>query len=98
MRLSIVIPSCGREGFLRSVDSGRRQQVPPHGTLEVLLVDNTREGRLKEMVAARGGGLRWVHEPTPGVSQARNRGVREARGTFIAFLDDDEVAQPGWAA
>lgn len=40
--------------------------------------------------------VRVFLEPTPGVGPAHNRGVAEAQGEFIAFLDDDELAPPGW--
>lgn len=39
---------------------------------------------------------RVVEEPTPGISHARNRAVREARHEVIAFLDDDVLLAPRW--
>ena len=39
---------------------------------------------------------RYVHEPRPGISHARNRGVAEAKGDFVAFIDDDELPAPNW--
>ncbi len=42
--------------------------------------------------------LRGVYEPRPGVVAARNRGIHEARGEWIAFFDDDQIADPRWLA
>ena len=48
--------------------------------------------------ARRGGLLRVVQEPALGLSAARNRGLAEARGAVVAYLDDDAVPRPGWLA
>lgn len=40
--------------------------------------------------------LRYLHEPTLGLAPARNAGWRAARGEFVAYLDDDAIAAPGW--
>ncbi len=99
MLLSIVIPTTGRRMLAGAIASALAQDLPAGVACEILVVDNTAEGVARDRVAAYGDPrLRWVHAPTPGVAEARNRGVAAARGRYIAFLDDDEEAQPGWAA
>ena len=101
MLLSIVIPTDGRRPHLlaAAIDSCLAQAVAAPARAEIIVVDNTPDGALRGAIAARGSPcLRWVHAPEPGVAQARNAGVRAARGEFVAFLDDDEAAGPHWAA
>ena len=38
----------------------------------------------------------YRHAPTPGVATARNAGLAATTAPLIAFLDDDEAAEPGW--
>jgi len=70
---------------------------------EILVIDNSvlAEGRpvverRQAAFALRGVPLRYIPEERPGVSFARNRGVLEAAGALIAFIDDDERASEGW--
>jgi glycosyltransferase involved in cell wall biosynthesis len=60
--------------------------------------DPRRAGPLAVKNGEGAAGARWVHEPRAGVSNARNAGVKAARGRWVAFLDDDEEASPGWIA
>ncbi len=48
-------------------------------------------------VAAKAG-VRLLRSDEPGLSRARNLGLAEAAGSWVAFLDDDAVPEPGWAA
>ena len=101
MFLTIVIPSDGRRRVLlaAAIASCRAQQMPADIGCEIVVVDNTLRGELREVVGAyECEAMRWVHAPTVGVAHARNAGVQAARGTHIAFLDDDETAPPHWAA
>lgn len=101
MHLSIIIPTGGRSRRMlaAAIESSLAQQIPSHLEWEIVVVDNTPRGSLMYAVAARNcHRLRWVHAPAPGVAEARNVGVRAARGLYIAFLDDDETAPPTWAA
>lgn len=69
---------------------------------EVLVVDNASTDAtatvLAELIAAGTPALRTVHEPTLGLSHARNRGMRETGSPLLVFLDDDAVPRPGWLA
>ncbi|KAB2913853.1 MAG: glycosyltransferase [Hyphomicrobiaceae bacterium] len=100
VRLSIIIPTFRRPSVLRTaIESCQRQTYA--GATEIVVVDNCPLASAGEVVASLGQGsrisLRYVHEARPGVSFARNAGVRAAAGRYVAFIDDDEVAAPGWA-
>ncbi len=69
---------------------------------EVLVVDNASTDDtpriVREFVTRYPILFRGVRERSPGVSAARNRGVAEARGEWIAFFDDDQLADSQWLA
>jgi glycosyltransferase involved in cell wall biosynthesis len=69
-----------------------RQDYPRFFTV---VVDNaSRDGRARD-IAARWG-ARYVAEPTPGLSRARNRGVAASESEVVAYLDDDALPAPDW--
>ncbi|MGO9956543.1 MAG: glycosyltransferase [Solirubrobacteraceae bacterium] len=71
-----------------------------HPDLEIIVVDNapTDAGvqRAFREAAQDDPRFRYVVEPRPGLSCARNRGLRESRGAVIAFTDDDVHVDPDW--
>jgi len=70
--------------------------------LDILVVDNAPDGThtadLVEVMAREDSRIRYVREPRPGLSVARNRGLAAARHDIVAFTDDDALADPGWPA
>ena len=67
--------------------------------VEVLVIDNDPQASAREAVESFAHpAIRYLHEPRPGVVQARNRGVRDSEGAYLAFIDDDEIAHAGWIA
>jgi O-antigen biosynthesis protein len=98
--VSVVVPTCRRpETVVRCVDS---ILATGHPDLEVIVVDNAPDdGRTEAALARRfpsPDGVRYLAEPVPGASRARNRGVAAAAGEFIAFVDDDVVVDRFWLA
>jgi succinoglycan biosynthesis protein ExoM len=101
--VSIVIPTQRRPGPLaRAVRSCFGQSGVAPDALELIVVDNDEQPSARPVVetltAEAPFAVRYVHDPRPGVANARNAGVALVEGAFIAFLDDDEEAPPGWIA
>jgi GT2 family glycosyltransferase len=66
--------------------------------LDLLVVDNAPSDEAAErLVCTRHPHIRYMREPAPGLSHARNRALTEAYGEVVAFTDDDVVVDPGWA-
>jgi GT2 family glycosyltransferase len=64
-------------------------------SVEVVVVDNASTDRTSE-VACAFEGVRVVHEPAKGLTKARQKGLAEARGDIIAYVDADTRMPPGW--
>ena len=62
---------------------------------EIVVVDNGPDAET-EAVVRRHPGVRYVQEPRPGLSRARNAGIAAARGDVAVFVDDDVRPEPGW--
>ena len=88
--VGVVVPTYNRADVLpRALQSALRQT---YEALEVIVVDDGSTDDTEAVVAALDDPrVRYVLQPrNAGVSAARNRGIREARGEFIAFLDSDD--------
>lgn len=91
-RISAVIPAYNAEAFLtRSVSSALRQTQRP---CEVIVVDDGSGDGTARVAAEFGDPVRCVCQINAGASAARNRGIQEARGDFVAFLDADDEWLP----
>ncbi len=98
--ISIVVCTRDRPASLGECLSalGRIDYKP----VEILVVDNAPAGadaqRLVAAVAREDVRVRYTCEPRPGLSNARNHGLRAASFDVVAFIDDDTLADPGWPA
>lgn len=94
--LSVVVCTRARPQALAAcLASLALQDSPPR---EILVVDNAPEDPATREVVERFAGVRWVPEPRPGLSRARNAGVRAASGGLIAFTDDDVEVRSDWTS
>ena len=65
---------------------------------EILVVDNAPSSDATKQLVAQIPGIRYVLEPRPGLSAARNTGIRHCTGEIIAFTDDDLTLHTDWIA
>ncbi|MFT4629759.1 MAG: glycosyltransferase involved in cell wall biosynthesis [Arenicella sp.] len=96
MKLSVIIPTYNRVDLLqRAIGSVLAQQLP-NGLepLQVIVVDDGSTDNTSVMMAEKFPGIIYIKQPNSGVSAARNRGLREANGEWIALLDSDDEWLP----
>jgi glycosyltransferase involved in cell wall biosynthesis len=89
MRVSVVSPTYNSAGLV--VEAVRSALAQTHAPSEVLVVDDGSTDDTRERLAALGPPVRYFRQENQGVAAARNRGLREATGDLIAFLDADDV-------
>lgn len=104
---TVAIPVHNGADRLRIPLEGLAAQTAPDGLFEVLVVDNAstdlsnriadEHPAVKEM-RARGIVCRVIREDRLGLIHARIRGVIEARGRYVCFLDDDNCPDPSYVA
>jgi len=101
--ISIVVPTYNRADMLEeALQTLVRQQTSDQLPYEVVVVDNASTDSTRQVVEriakASEVPVNYVYEKTPGDAPARNRGIAEARGDWLAFFDDDQFAEPDWIA
>jgi len=94
--VSVVVCTHDRPDELRRCLTALARLEDP---AEVIVVDSASRPPCDGVVAefaAQIPGLRYVYEPQPGLSRARNRGVALASADLVAFVDDDAAVEPDW--
>ncbi|RZU02265.1 oligosaccharide flippase family protein [Rivibacter subsaxonicus] len=96
-RVSLVMPVWNGEATVRACLDAVEAQTYPRELIQVIVVDNGSSDATARIVAEYPG-VMLLHEPSPGSYSARNRGITEARGEYIAFTDADCMPAPDWLA
>lgn len=100
----ITVALCTRERPLALTRCLRSLLASSYPDFRILVVDNAPTSPVtREAVAAAGlaeprGRIEYLVEPEPGLSWARNRALAECGGEIVAWIDDDETADPHWLA
>jgi glycosyltransferase involved in cell wall biosynthesis len=100
-RITICICTYNRYDVLPLALESAVGQTMSRDQYRVIVVDNSPDHAAAEAFGAAwhdGDFLDYRIERTPGLSNARNVGARECGTEVIAYMDDDAIASPGWAA
>jgi glycosyltransferase involved in cell wall biosynthesis len=89
--VSAIIPVYNGAAFLaEAIESILAQTYPKH---EIIVVDDGSSDRTRE-IAQSYPVIRYLHQAHAGTAAARNRGVENAKGLYLAFLDADDLWMP----
>ncbi|MEZ4422214.1 MAG: glycosyltransferase family A protein [Gemmatimonadota bacterium] len=91
--VTVVIPTYGHAHTVEeTLESVFRQRFRDY---EIVVVDDGSPDDTAAVLApfVRSGRIRYLHQSNQGQGAARNRGLAEARGRYVAFLDDDDLWQ-----
>lgn len=75
-----------------AIDSVLRQT---YQDFEIIVVDDGSTDDTPRQAAAYGGRIRYIRKENGGTGSARNRGIAESKGDYVAFLDGDDLWLPG---
>lgn len=95
--LSVIVCTYNRAEYLQGCLDALCAQTAPPDRYEVLVVDNNSTDGTAEVVARSMAGranIRCVKEEQQGLAHARNRGLRETRSPWVAYVDDDGEVAP----
>ena len=91
--VSVIIPAFNAGWCVRkAIDSVLAQD---YADSEVIVVNDGSTDDTAAVLASYGSAIRLIDQPNGGMSNARNAGIRAARGEFLAFLDSDDWWLPG---
>jgi len=88
--VSVIIPTYNRAHYLgEAIDSIMNQDIR-NCQIEIIVVDDGSTDNTKEVLRKFGNSVRYIYQDNRGVGAARNRGISEATGEWVAFLDSDD--------
>jgi len=90
--VSVVIPAFNASKYLRAAIRSVIEQT--HTPFEVIVVDDGSSDATASIAHRFGAPVRVLRRPHRGAGAARNAGIRDARGAFIALLDSDDLWEP----
>lgn len=100
IRIDIGVCTYRRPELEQTLTSLARMAAPGHTEIRIIVADNdtapSAKGRVDAMRASVPHEIVYVHCPASNISIARNACLDNARGDFLAFIDDDETASEDW--
>src|SRR5215510_784906 len=99
IKISAIICTFKRPDYLRHALESLFHQTLRRDEYEIIVVDNAVQHEVEQIVRGFQDdtiNLKYLTESAVGLSRARNKGLGEARGRYVAYLDDDARADEHW--
>jgi glycosyltransferase involved in cell wall biosynthesis/ubiquinone/menaquinone biosynthesis C-methylase UbiE len=91
-RVSVIIPTHNRAHFLaEAINSVLNQSFKG---AQIIVIDDGSTDNTRQMLGQYGDRVEYIYQQNSGRAQARNIGIKAAKGDYIAFLDDDDIWLP----
>lgn len=90
--VSVIIPVYNGQTYIKAaIQSVLNQTYPAY---EIIVIDDGSTDQTRQVLQAYGDKIKYIYQGNQGVAVARNRGIQEAQGELIAFLDQDDYFLP----
>ncbi len=102
MLISVIVATYNRAHLLQSsIESLLKLETKNIFSFEVIVVDNCSTDHTKTVIDElheknKRIPIKYYSEKKPGVAYARNKGLKKAKGDWVAFFDDDQIADHAW--
>src|SRR5207244_1463324 len=100
--IDVCVCTFRRPHVAQTLRSIAAQQGLEGRRLRIIVADNDEEPSARTLIARTAAELdvpvSYVHAPARNISVARNACLQQAGGDWLAFIDDDEIADPDWLA
>lgn len=93
--VSVIIPTYNRAHYLGEAIESILSQDIQDCQIEIIVVDDGSTDNTKEVLKKFENSIRYIYQDNRGAGPARNRGIDEATGEWISFLDSDDRWLPG---
>ena len=91
-QISVIIPTYNREKLVsRAIESVLNQSFQPE---EIIVIDDGSTDGTKELITSKFPRTQYIWQENSGISSARNEGIKQSKGNWIAFLDSDDEWLP----
>lgn len=98
-KLSIIIPVYNVERYLYNCLDNIEKQIKGKNTVEVILVDDgskDQSGKICQKFSEKNNDINLFQQTNKGVAVARNIGLQKSHGSYICFIDSDDIVSEGY--
>src|SRR6478735_5452974 len=92
--VSIIIPLFNRKELIKETLNCLEGYLHPQTALDIIVVDDGSTDGSAEEVELYYPSVKLIRQINAGAPSARNRGLKEAKGEFVLFLDSDDLIEP----